>query len=195
MRALILAFACFVALAAVGCGGTRYMEPSARLEAPPEGKALVNVHRPSTAYGAGADLVVWDGEKVIGNTNGKDLFQFVADPGQHLFHAKQANVSVIKADLAAGKTYDVVVDCGPNLVPFQANYRLWLNPIGKGSERRAQVEQWLGREKTLALSAKAEGERITYQERHLDDARQYLRDFTEGAKRDKLGILSSDDGR
>jgi hypothetical protein len=186
---------CLAALLSSGCGGTRFMEPGARLDAPPAGKALVNVHRPSTAYGGGADLVVWDGDNIIGNTHGKDMFQYVCEPGAHVFHSKQANVSVLRADLAAGKTYDIVTDCGPNLVPFQANYRLWLNAVGANDTRRADVDKWLAREKTLVLSAKDENDRLSYQKRCLGDVRKYLHDFTDGDKKDKAGALKLDDGR
>ncbi|MBA2481420.1 MAG: hypothetical protein H0V44_12220 [Planctomycetes bacterium] len=186
---------CLAALVSTGCGGTRYMEPGARIDTPPEGKALVNVHRPSTAYGSGADLIVWDGDTVIGNTHGKDMFQYVCEPGAHVFHARQANVSVLRADLAAGKTYDIVTDCGPNLVPFQANHRLWLNAIAANDERRGLVDGWLAKEKTLVLSTKSEGDRLAYQKKALPDVRKYLHDFTDGDKKDKAGSLAAGDGR
>ncbi len=192
MRQLLLFVLITAGLCATGCGGPRYMEPGSRLDAPPAGKALVNVHRPSTAYGSGEDLIVWDGEQVIGNTHGKDMFQYACDPGHHVFHAKHLNVSLLTADLVAGKTYDIVSDCGPNFVPFQPGFRLWLNAVGP--DRESQVGQWLGKETTLVLSPKAESERLTYQKKHLADVTRYVHDYTEGDKKDKASAIPASAG-
>jgi hypothetical protein len=188
-------FLCFLSGLLVGCGGTRFMEPGARIEAPPAGKALVNVHRPSTAYGAGQDLMVWRNEEIIGNTNGADMFQAVVDPGKHIFHAKHLNVSLINAELEAGKTYDIVCDCGPNYVPFQPGFRLWLNVVDAKSERRGEVSKWLSKEKTLVLSEKSAEERKKYQEKQLPGVKNYMSDFTTGDKKDKAAHLLPSDGR
>jgi hypothetical protein len=192
MRSPVLLALASATVLTTGCGGTRYMEPGARLAAPPEGKALVNVHRPSTAYGGGQDLVVWDGDQVIGNTHGKDMFQYVCEPGHHVFHAKQMNVSVITADLAAGKTYDIVSDSGPNFVPFEPNYRLWLNPVG--ADRAAQVPTWLAKETTLVLSSKDEKARHDYERKNLSDVHKYVADFTTGDKKDKAAAIPESAG-
>ncbi|MBA3710744.1 MAG: hypothetical protein H0W83_18220 [Planctomycetes bacterium] len=195
MRSTVLAVLSLATVLIAGCGGTRFMEPGAMIDAAPAGKALVNIHRPSTAYGSGHDLVVWDGDHVIGNTHGKDMFQYVCEPGAHIFHAKHANVSVLRADLAPGKTYDIVTDCGPNFVPFQDSFRLWLNAIGASDSRRGDVGKWLSREKVLQLAGASEGDRQTYEKRYHADVQKYLHDFTEGEKKDKAGFLKLEDGR
>jgi hypothetical protein len=179
----------------VGCGGTRFMEPGARIDAPPAGKALVNVHRPSTAYGGGQDLIVWRDQEIVGNTHGKDMFQIVVDPGKQVFHARHLNVSVIKAEIEAGKTYDIVVDCGPNFVPFQPGYRLWLNVIDAKSERRGEVLSWVATSQTLVLSDKEKADREKTQAKQLAGVQKYLADFVDGEKDNKAGKLVPADGR
>lgn len=171
------------------------MEPGAKIDAPPAGKALVNVHRPSTAYGGGHDLIMWRNQEIVGNTHGQDLFQIVVDPGKQVFHAKHLNVSVIKAELEAGKTYDIVVDCGPNFVPFQPGFRLWLNVIDAKSERRGEVLSWMAKAQILVLSDKQKADREKMQEKQAAGVQKYLADFVGGEKDNKAGILVPADGR
>ncbi|GDY13211.1 hypothetical protein LBMAG53_20890 [Planctomycetota bacterium] len=190
---LALSLACLVG---TGCGGVRFMAPgTAKIAAPAAGKALVNVHRPSTMYGHGVDLIVWDGEKVIGNTHGRDLFQYECEPGRHVFHAKHLNVSVIVADLAAGGVYDLVTDCGPNFVPFQPGYRLWLKELPAGDSRRADIPKWESSETLLALDPAQADKRAAYERREQADVQKYLADFTTGSKQDKAGKIAASDKR
>ncbi len=194
MRQILMLCALVCSFALVGCGGTRFMEPGARIDVPPAGKALVNIHRPSTAYGGGQDFFVWRNQEIVGNLHGQDMFQVVVDPGKQTFHAKHLNVSVIKAELAADKTYDIVCDCGPNYVPFQPAFRLWLNAITPNSDRRGEVKKWMSFETTLVLSDKERADREKYQAKKLEDVQKYLGDFTTGEKQEKAAIITPTDG-
>ena len=193
----LLACIALVLLIIAGCGETRYIKPatSGAISAPPAGKSLVNVHRPSTAYGYGAEYIVWDQHDIIGNTAGGDWFQYTCDPGEHVFIGRQSNVSVIKANLAADKIYDIVIDCGPNFVPFQANHRLWLKEVTKGSERHDKWKSWQATSTLLTLDPAQAEAREAFEAKEKEDIDQILADFIGGPKQDKIGVISPDDSR
>lgn len=97
-----------VLLCCVGCAGhSSYMKPAAVLKQPTADKALVRFMRPS-GYGYVINFNVLDGEKVIGNSVAKSQFDYLAEPGKHLFIATAENKSFLEADLQAGKTYYVI---------------------------------------------------------------------------------------
>jgi hypothetical protein len=140
-------------------------------------------------------LPIWRDKEIVGSTHGQDMFQVVVDPGKHVFHAKHLNVSVIKAELEAGKSYDIVVDCGPNFVPFQPGYRLWLNVIDANSERRGQVLSWVAKAQILVLSEKQKADREAMQAKQAESVQKYLTDFVGGEKDSKSAHLTPADGR
>jgi len=75
---------------------------------PSEGKALVNFVRPSgTGYAAKATL--WDGDKLIGVSFGKQCFQYECDPGKHLFIAWSEYKSPVEAELLPDRIYYIVL--------------------------------------------------------------------------------------
>lgn len=88
-------------------GSSKYMRPSESLLTPPEDKAIVRFMRPS-GFGFAINFNVWDGENVIGNSVAKSQFDYLADPGKHLFVAVAENKVFMEADLEAGKTYYVI---------------------------------------------------------------------------------------
>lgn len=173
-----------------GCGGVRFMEPGARLATPPAGKALVNFHRPSKQYG-GSEYIVWDKQQVIGNAQGGMSFQYVCDPGSHVFIGRQCHVSVIKAELAPNKIYDLAIDVYPNFVPFQADHRIQLSLPDE--KRRAEIPVWeANRESPMQLAPSQEADRKKYEERERKKIDEILKDFLEGDKKDRVGILTAE---
>ena len=118
MNGRLIALCALLLLAAPGCG-TRFMRPAnpgEMIVEAPEGKALVNFHRPSS-YGGHREYVIFDSFTFVGLDLGEQRFQYLADPGEHIFigyltGSMWATVSVIKATLEAGKIYDCVVDAG-----------------------------------------------------------------------------------
>ena len=90
--------------------------PAQVLEAPPAGKALVNFHRPYSFFGGGDDLPVFDRKKLIGNTKAANTgFQYVCEPGEHVFISRAGRAAVIQANLSAGKVYDIAMDSAPGV--------------------------------------------------------------------------------
>ena len=177
-----------------GCGSTLYMRealPNEVLTAPPPGKALVNVHRPSD-YGGNRLYSIFDRTKFVGLTEGEQRFQYVCDPGEHVFvgylnSSIWATVSVIKADLAADKVYDCVVDSGY----FTSS--IAVNPLPKNERRRPKIPDWEEDETAMILDG-ASG----YAEWEADQQEkneEILKDFLKGDKGDRVKTLAKDDCR
>jgi hypothetical protein len=76
--------------------------------APSEGKVLVNFVRPS-GYGSAAKATLWDGDKLIGVSFGKQSFQYECEPGKHLFLAWSEWKSPVEAELEANKVYFIAL--------------------------------------------------------------------------------------
>jgi hypothetical protein len=67
---------------------------------------------------------IWDREKAIGNTVGGSQFDYLADPGKHLFYAATPGINTaiileskafLEADIEAGKTYYIITRVYDNL--------------------------------------------------------------------------------
>ena len=85
--------------------------------------------RPS-ALGNAINFNIWDGEKVIGNSVAKGQFDYLADPGKHLFVAVAENKTFLDAELEAGKIYYILTQVKMGM--WKA--RVGLVPVTKGSE-------------------------------------------------------------
>lgn len=85
-----------------------YMIDQERKSKPGEGKALVNFIRPS-GFGYAAKATIWDRDKLIGVSFGKQGFQYECDPGKHLFIAWSEYKSPVQADLLPNRVYYIVL--------------------------------------------------------------------------------------
>ena len=131
-------FLLFISLFFTACAGSsQYMKPSETMLTPTNDKALVRVMRPS-GFGFAINFNIWDGEKVIGNSVAKSQFDYLADPGKHLFIAIAENKSFAEADLEAGKTYYLVTQV--KMGAWKA--RVGLVPVNKGSEYWDKVKEY-----------------------------------------------------
>ncbi len=180
-------------LAAPGCGAPRMREarPDEAITAPPAGKALVNFQRPSD-YGGHREYAIFDRTTLLGTNFGEQRFQYVCDPGEHVFigyltDSIWATVSVIKATLLPDKVYDCIVDAGY----FTSS--IALNPLKKDEERREELPDW---EDDSDLMVKNEaGNAAFYEADRRADNEEILKDFLEGEKTDRVKILAPDDCR
>lgn len=181
----------FALLVITGCSSLpKHMTTTTRIEAPPPGKALVNFHRP-TGYGKMVLYPIFDGEgKFICDIRGNSVFQYVCDPGQHVFMGWADHVSVVEAQVAADKIYDIMVDVGMGWV--QANIRM--EPLVQGDERRKELADFERREKFVLAIQDTEHVR-DYQDRNLGRVQEIKRDFLEGEKSDRVRHLSPEDSR
>jgi len=71
---------------------------------PPADKAVIYVIRPSMMGNKIQSKLAVDGEWK-GTNRGNNYFSFTLDPGEHYFCSLAENHSVLKLDVAAGKTY------------------------------------------------------------------------------------------
>lgn len=114
----------------VSCAGSSgYMRSSQTLLNPIQDKALVRFMRPS-GFGCAINFNMLDGEKVIGNSVAKSQFDYLADPGKHLFVATAENKAFLEAELEAGKTYYVIT----RVYIGAWTARVAFLPVNKGSE-------------------------------------------------------------
>jgi hypothetical protein len=105
------------------------MRPAALPLTPTSGKALVRFMRPS-GFGYTINFNIFDGTKVIGNSVAKAQFDYLADPGHHVFAAIAENKVFLEADLVAGKVYYVIT----RIYPGAWRGRVAFVAITRGSE-------------------------------------------------------------
>lgn len=112
-------------------GSSKYMRPTQTLLNPPEDKALVRFMRPS-GFGAAINFNILDGEKVIGNSVAKSQFDYLTDPGKHLFVAIAENKAFLEAELESGKTYYILTQvkmgwwkARVGLIPVNRESKFW----------------------------------------------------------------------
>jgi hypothetical protein len=175
-----------------GCGSLpKHIPVETRVAEPPPGKVLVNFQRPSS-YGGGL-YPIFDGNgKFLCDLPVKACFQYICDPGEHVFIGWAERVSVVKADVEADKVYDIMVDAGMGWV--RAN--IFLTPLQKDNKRRAELEKFEKREKYVVGITRTDHV-INYEETHQDDIEEIKRDFlTEGGpKSDRVEYLRKEDHR
>lgn len=188
-RFALVLLAAILTLPVIGCG-TRFMKGSDEpMSEPPAGMALVVFHRPS-AWDWDDDCPIYDGTRLIGNLRGEQWFQYPCEPGRHHFIGRAQKVSVIEATLAAGRTYDLVLDVG--LGVWKAD--VVLQPLARDDKRRKKLERWERSDDFLVWRGDTR-EALAYEERTLRANERALEDFTRGDKRDRLLVLRADDCR
>ena len=175
----------------VGCAGIPRTVKVARITQPPAGKALVNFHRPSN-YGGAVLVPIFDGNgKMLIDLPGGALYQHVCDPGEQIFVAWAERVSVVKADVAPDKIYDVLVDVSMGWV--QAN--IFLSPVAKDSPRRAKLAEFEKRERATLNLNPASPHIAAYETNSQPRIQEIKRDFLGGQKDERLKLLKKDDCR
>jgi len=152
---------------------------------------LVNFQRPSN-FGGKICGAIFDGNgKMLVDLPGGSLYQYVCDPGEHVFITWADRVSVVKADVAPDKTYDIMADTAAGW----ARPGIFFTPLTKDNPRRAKLAEFEKREKrTLALNPDSP-RAIEYQancQTHIDQIRK---DFLGGPKSDRVSIMQKDDCR
>jgi hypothetical protein len=161
-----------------------------RLSQPPPGKALVNFHRPSGVAKRGS--AIFDGNgKLLVDLPGGSLFQYVCDPGEQVFITWADSVSVVKADVAPDKIYDIMADTSAGWT----RPGIFFTPLTKDNPRRAKLAEFAQREKkTLALNP-ASPRVAQYEAYNRPRIAEINRDFLGGAKSNRVKHLQKDDCR
>lgn len=190
IRGTLLTTCLTVAALITGCGTPKQVTQVQRLTAPPPGKVLVNIHRPSNAAGAVTYPIFHGSGKMLCELPRRGLFQYVCDPGEQVFIAWGENVSVVKGDLAADKIYDIMADFRLGWVRND----FALVPLAKGDKRRAELADFEKREKSTVGLARTEY--ITrYETEHQAKIEEIKRDFLNGPKAERVRHIKKDDCR
>jgi hypothetical protein len=199
LRHFVLSLSIVAVLWCCGCATSVPKAPNvvARISRPPPGKALVNFHRPSS-YAKSIGVPVFDvNGKMLADMRDASLFRIVCDPGETVFISWvqfvnwAEHATVIKADLAPDKIYDIMVDVAPAWV--SAN--IVLTPLAKGDPRRAKLAE-LERQEECALPVKAGSSRVVECEaKNHERIEQIKRDFLGGEKSGRVKVLAKDDCR
>ncbi|MDP2681772.1 MAG: hypothetical protein Q8P28_03045 [Deltaproteobacteria bacterium] len=135
LKIRILCLLCLMLLITACAGSSAYMKPSQVALNPTKDKALVRFMRPS-GFGFAINFNICDGEKVIGNSVAKSQFDYLTEPGKHIFIAVAENKVFLEAELEAGKTYYVITQIYPGV--WKA--RVAFISVNKGSEFWDKVE-------------------------------------------------------
>ncbi|NOR86860.1 MAG: hypothetical protein GQ527_04565 [Bacteroidales bacterium] len=113
MKKTVLLFLAFIFISLTSFSQT--------FKTPSEGKTLVYFTRVGT-MGFAINFRYFDGEKYIGKFNGNQYYVYECEPGEHTFWASSENMSVVDANLEAGKVY--IIDAKAKSGAFKANVEL-----------------------------------------------------------------------
>lgn len=176
-------------LASSGCAGSSiYMRRSlSRPPGPPPGQALVYFLRPS-GFGYAVDFQIWDEDRCIGVALAKSAFAYACDPGRHLFLAIAENKVGCEADLAAGRTYYIIVE--PRMGAWRA--RVGLIPVTPGSAYSGKAVLWAQR----LIFTEPEWTLLSpWEESKREEARSILATLRSPAGRPYVTHLPAESGR
>lgn len=129
--------------------------------------------------------------KMLVDLPGNALFQKVCDPGEHLFIGSAEHVSVVKAEVAPDKIYDIMVDVSIGWI----RENIYLTAMTKNNQRRPELPKFEQREK-LTLGINTASPRVAeYEAKRQADIAQIKADFIGGPKSDRLQVLQKNDCR
>jgi hypothetical protein len=169
-----------------GCAGSsKYMIEAAHPTSMPAEKAVVYFLRPS-GMGFGVNFQIWDRDKLIGVSQAKSCFRYLADPGKHLFLGIAENKVAVAADVQSGKTYHIIIS------PRIGRSEAWMvfEPVLKGSENWEDI----GKIRTELQYIEAKPEELAAEEvERKQQAQKLVRFFEEWEK--YMVKLSPEDGR
>ena len=164
-----------------GCASYPAMTKTGPLEYGPD-YAVVNFIRPSI-LGSAIAFGIWDRARPVGVITPECCIQYKADPGEHVFLARSENWSAVKANLASGKTYTILVE--PRLGFWKA--RVHLTVIKPGDKR---LQEWMKGVTYLTIDP----ERRDAYNKRLDTAAERAAKKVDTGTIQPDGILSPEDG-
>lgn len=185
MKNITLIWRTLVVIVAIGmlsgCA-TSSMMKSAEVIKPGPDYAVVNFMRPAF-MGNAIMFGMWDGENLIGILTYKKYIQYKATPGEHIFMARAENWAVIKANLKAGKSYNVLVS--PHMGLMKA--RVGMEVLKPGDHR---IDDWMASLPPIAVDP---AQRDAYVKDRLGDVQAAVKNVQSGNA--DFIILNPDDGR
>jgi hypothetical protein len=137
---LALEAALFTGCASGGGGGSQLDEPPT----PDSTSAVVYFMRPG-AYAGSVAFSLWDGDTAIGSLKGKQYVAYKTTPGTHYFLTQSQNWDIIKAELAAGKTYYILFRAAKGFT------RPFVNMIAQDPDN-ADIPAWIERSRGMGFT-------------------------------------------
>jgi len=195
MRHLTVILALIATLTLAGCGAPRYVAPTAKLDAPPAGKALINLHYlnngPKTS-----GYPLFDGHgKLIGHIRSHTLHQVVVDPGDHYFLSHDGTIGALKVTATAGNVYDAIADYTSfywgGVVGFKSGVAMLWKAVPRTGELRDLVKAGEPDEVTVTLDRSAPDVAALEREYAAENAKA-LKAYTEGEQKKDLQVLPAD---
>ncbi|MEJ2154385.1 MAG: hypothetical protein P8X96_03545 [Desulfobacteraceae bacterium] len=129
---------------------------------------------------------IWDSEKFIGALSRYTYFQYLTDPGEHLFMARGGNRSFVKANLQAGRKYYVFVNL--SIKPFYQN--VYFEPVKK--ENKELIDAIPSYLKDLQPMSMPPKQRDDYIKDRIEDVKNEIEAF--GANEYDYSTLDAQDG-
>lgn len=192
----VVLLSCLFVSLTLGCAGPIYKTNrrmhriTAVADIPPAGQALVYIHRPRAYFGRKVYANFWDSKKFIADLGNGHSVAYSCEPGKHHFICRSVEiVSVVEAELAANKTYDLWVDTGGYWI---ASFEL--RPIKKDDKRRKALADWS--QDCIWVALREDNvDNADYEKKWTEEIDSILYDFTAGAKTKRLQHLQIDDCR
>jgi hypothetical protein len=164
-----------------------------RLSSPPEGKALVNIHRIGGMGPFGADIripIFDESGKFLMDLPRKSECQFVFEPGpKTLITWFQANpVNIVTVDLAPNKTYDIVFDASMGIMPFFV-------PLSQAPHKLQDLKKLEGKLAPKVYALERDEVALAFEASQKAHIEQIKADFIGGKKSDRVIQVNKDDCR
>lgn len=144
------------------------MKPVAKVDAAPEGKALVNIVRPRVFMGDGVNYRVWDGTTYLGTLKAGRIVQYAAEPGEHVFlvdSTQGGKWGRAVFQVEPGQVYYLK----PNQIPFVGLQ------LGVAEESDERIQIWNESLKPVALDQE-KSEPVP--QKYIDQAKRQMQEAT-----------------
>lgn len=171
MRASKQIFLSLLVLTLTGCANVQVFvkQSDKKVPVPTSDTAVITFLRPTT-YAATMPFAIWDGDKLIGQLQGQELFHYTASSGRHMFLTR-ADKEVIgewgylRAELKSGKHYYVEMKVFPIMRSFFGGLRIFGILVPLNMKDQADITKWLSECKQNELIPDAAS---TYSQSNID---------------------------
>jgi hypothetical protein len=197
--------------------GPKTLIAVASVSRPPPSKALVNFHFPLdraerffrsidsvtggdveklATPGPGTILIFDESGRLLIRLESGSVFQYVCDPGKHLFIAwltrDYGGVEAVSAEVAPDRVYDILAGVTPGLV---SGGRISLVPITNGHPKRAMLPK-IDKLERFAVALNAASPRVAeFEAAKREHIQRATREFVGGVRSHLLLQLHPEDGR
>ncbi len=141
MKKSVVLLITLLVLTFVSCAlSNKYMTKATPPEGPTPGKALVFFMQPNYPGSLFLQFKIWEEYKLIGISRFKRYFSFECDPGKHYFICITRYPHTVVADLAANKTYFILIQL--MLDPWPGHHSMQFIPVKRGSGYWDKVDRY-----------------------------------------------------